>query len=72
MGRDRSLNEAYRPEEKVHRMKIERLNRAIASYLDEQKISPETAWQIDVVAVSISMDTRVAKIRLIENVILEK
>lgn len=58
----------WRPEENVHRHKIERLNRAIESWLSEKKFDGE--WQIDVAAVRIVPNEKFASIKWLLNVIL--
>lgn len=60
--------ETWRPEENVHRHKIERLNRAIESWLSEKKFEGE--WQIDVAAVRIVPNEKFATIKWLLNVIL--
>ncbi len=60
----------YLPEENVHSWKLKRLGRAIQTYLLENKVSDETEWQLDVMAVFLDFKTRKAKIRITENVIL--
>jgi putative endonuclease len=62
--------QAHEPEENVHLWKQKRLARAIRTYLLEKKISEETEWQIDIMAVFLDFKTRMAKIRITENVIL--
>ena len=58
----------WRPEENVHRHKIERLNRAIESWLSEKQFDGE--WQIDVAAVRIVPNEKFATIKWLLNVIL--
>lgn len=60
-----------RPEEQVHVWKKKRLSRAVQSYLMEKQISHETPWQCDLVAVFLDRDNRQAKIRVVENILLE-
>lgn len=60
----------YDPEENIHPRKRKRLSRAIQTYLLEKKVSDETEWQIDSLAVFLDFKTRRAKIRMIENIIL--
>lgn len=60
-----------RPEEQVHVWKKKRLSRAVESYLLEHKISHETPWQCDLVAVFLDRENKQAKIRLVENILLE-
>lgn len=58
----------FRPEENVHHHKLMRLNRAIQSYLSERHVSPETLYQIDVVAVWVNINTKQARVEFLENV----
>jgi len=60
----------FLPEENVHPWKQKRLARAIQTYLLEKKVSDETEYQIDIMAISLDFKTRKAKIRMTENVIL--
>ena len=61
--------DGYRPEENVHPKKLERLSRAIETYLADKKVSPETNWQIDVITVLLDIDSKKARIGVIGNVI---
>ncbi len=63
--------EAYRPEDHVHFHKKQRLKRVIQTYLLEKKIKPEKEWTIDVVVVYINTETRRARVRVLENILLE-
>lgn len=67
VSRETKLDE-FRPEENVHRYKLQRLNRAIQSYLSERHVSPETLYQIDVVAVWVDINTKQARVEFLENV----
>jgi putative endonuclease len=60
-----------RPEEQVHVWKKKRLSRAVESYILEHKISHETPWQCDLVAVFLDKEHKQAKIRVVENILLE-
>ena len=60
--------DGFRPEENVHKYKLERLNRVIQTYLSQNRVSPETPYQIDVVAVWIDVKTKYARVELLENV----
>jgi putative endonuclease len=60
----------YNPEENVHPWKMKRLYRAIQTYLLEKDVSDETEWRLDILAVFLDLDTRKAKFRFTENVIL--
>ena len=65
-----NLFQTYQPEENMHFWKRKRLTKAIQIYLSEKKVSYETEWQVDVVAVFLDFKARRAKIRVTENVIL--
>lgn len=58
------------PEENVHYWKKKRFKRTIQSYLMDKNILFETEWQIDIIAIFISLKTMKAKIRFTENVII--
>lgn len=60
----------YMPEENIHPWKRKRLARAIQTYLLEKKVSDETEWQTDSLAVFLDFKTRKAKFRFLENIIL--
>ncbi len=59
----------WRPEENVHRHKIQRLYRAIESWVMEKNYDGE--WEIDVIAVRIVPRERYATVRYIPNVIMD-
>lgn len=62
--------ETWQPEENVHLWKQKRLARAIQTYLLEKKVSDETEWQFDVLAVFLDFNAQKAKFRFTENIIL--
>ena len=57
----------WRPEENVHYAKIQRLNRAIESWIMEH--SYDGQWQIDVMAVRIVPREKYATVKYLPNVI---
>lgn len=57
----------WRPEENVHHKKIQRLNRAIESWVMEKNYSGE--WEIDVIAVRIVPREKYASVKYLPNVI---
>lgn len=68
----RQLNDAvshgtWRPEENVHSKKLQRLHRAVESWLIEHDYQGD--WQIDVVAVRLVVAEKYASIKILENVI---
>lgn len=62
--------ESYRPEENMHPKKIQRLHRAMQTYLLGHKSLINMDFQLDLVCVYLSFNTRTAKIELIENIVL--
>ncbi len=63
-------SDKYRPEENMHPRKVQRLHRAIQTYLLQRKISENVAWQLDLACVYMNLEQRKAKVEIIENVIL--
>ncbi len=59
----------YRPEDNMHLFKINRLKRAIQSYLIEKR-KQNFDWQFDLVCLFLDKDKKIAKIRFMENIIL--
>lgn len=60
----------YKPEDNMHPWKIQRLGRAIQTFLLEKYKEKEPEWQLDLYCVFLDMERRVAKIRVIQNIIL--
>src|SRR3989344_6851434 len=63
-------NPNFRPEDAVRAWKKERIKRAIRTYLLERKIPDETDIRIDIAAVFLDFGQKKARIRILENVIL--
>lgn len=59
----------YRPEENVHKDKQDRLKRAIQTWLLENKYEGE--WQIDIITVRMVPCEKLARIKMIDNVVFE-
>ncbi len=59
-----------RPEENMHAGKIRRLNRAIQTYLLENKVPESTPWQIDLACVRLDFSTHKARVEILENIVL--
>lgn len=57
----------WRPEENVHYAKIQRLNRAIESWIMEHEYDGE--WEIDVIAVRIVPREKYATVKYLQNVV---
>lgn len=58
-----------RPEDNLHPWKLKRLSRTIQTYLIHKRVG-NTPWQFDVLIVYLDMQTRNARVRVIDNVIL--
>lgn len=61
-------NAAHRPEEGMHRWKIERLKRTIASYLMERNVPGE--WKFDLALVYMSDIQKKARVEILPDLIL--
>lgn len=59
---------SYRPEENMHPQKVRRLMRVVEVYLVSHGISDE--WQFDLICVYLNQETKNAKIKHLENIIL--
>ena len=68
---------SYRPEENVHQWKIKRLCRTIESYLNETnphsgkrngQVQEGSDWQLDLVVVYINVESKKARVELLENI----
>jgi putative endonuclease len=67
----------YKPEDNMHPWKLKRLGRAIQTYLLDRNNNhilkqhgKNMDWQTDLACVFLDMDSRVGKVRFIENIIL--
>jgi putative endonuclease len=60
----------YRPEDNMHPWKLQRLRRAIQTYLLEKYKANEPEWQFDLTCVFLDQERRVAKVKFMENIIL--
>lgn len=63
----RKTSGEYRPEDNMHEKKIQRLHRTIQSYIAEHQELGE--WQLDLIAVELSIKDKKAYCRVIENVL---
>ncbi len=62
----------YAPEENLHNWKIKKLFRVIQTYLNEKDPNNNLEWQLDGAIVKLSLKNKQAKIKYIENIILEE
>ena len=60
----------YRPEDNIHPYKLKRLARTIQVYLLEKFSKKEPEWQFDAITVRLDRETRRAKVKFLENIIL--
>ena len=60
-------SEAYRPEELLHRMKLRKVARTAALYMESHRDNRE--YQIDAVTVVMNQETHMARCRLFEQVL---
>lgn len=66
---NRETKNSYKPEDAVHPWKIKRMSRVIQSYLLEKSLE-DAEWQFDIIAIFIDPDTKIAKIRFFEKLII--
>lgn len=65
-----TVPDGYQPEENINFFKARRLSNVIRVYLASGRVSCETEFQIDAIAVFLNQITRKAKIRVTEGIIL--
>ncbi len=63
--------EGFSPEDRVHREKWRRMARTIETYLLERNVPHETDFQVDVVSVYLSVDTKKTRFDYLEDVYME-
>jgi len=61
--------ETNRPEENMHKWKIERLRRVVETYLISKRAGC-TDWQFDLLIVYLDLNKRLARVRVVDNIIL--
>lgn len=66
----RETTDSYRPEDNMHPWKLQRLGRAVQSYLLEKDIPDEIEWQFDVATVYVDMERRVSRVFYIPDIVL--
>ena len=59
-----------RPEENMHPKKVERLRRALQTYLIDRRIPESREWQFHLVCVYMDDSARRAQVKLLENLVL--
>lgn len=66
-GVTRGTHDEYTPEDNMHQKKIQRLQRAIQSYILEKE--DEGEWQLDLIAVELFVKDKKAVCKLYDNVL---
>lgn len=60
----------YRAEDNMHPWKLERLARAIQTYLASRKIPEDVDWQLDLLVVYLCLKDKKARVKVVKNIIL--
>lgn len=61
----------YRPEDNMHPQKLKRLARIVETYLiQKKKMKGMSGWQFDLAAVFLDMDLRIARVKMLWDLIL--
>jgi putative endonuclease len=63
-------NGKYRPEENMHPRKLQRMSRAIQTYILSRKNTQGREWQVDLLIIYLDLNNKKAKIKVVENIIL--
>jgi putative endonuclease len=61
---------AHKPEDNVHGLKIRHIRRMVQTYIEEFNIGQDREFQFHVLCVYLNLSKRMAKVRMIENIIL--
>ncbi|NLE07000.1 MAG: YraN family protein [Parcubacteria group bacterium] len=61
---------SYQPEDNMHPWKLQRLRRAVQTYLMEKHQNGEPLWQFDLACVFLDVEAKVAKVKFMQNLIL--
>lgn len=65
-----TLDDSYRAEDNMHPWKAKRLSRAIQTYLLDRKINEEREWQVDLLVVSLDMENKKARVKIVKDIVL--
>jgi putative endonuclease len=63
-------SDSFRAEDNVHPWKQKRLSRVIQVYLSDNKLGEETDWKFDVITVLLDEKSKIARVKLLEDIIL--
>ncbi len=70
-GNDAQIShESYRAEDNLHPHKLERLKRAIQTYILDKKIGDNTEWQFDVATVLVDQQRKICKVTMFDDIVL--
>lgn len=64
-----SPEDCFRPEDNIHPWKQKRLSRAIQVYISENRLE-KIDWQFDAVTVLLDVKNRIARVKILEDIIL--
>ena len=64
------VTDQHRPEDNIHHKKLKRLANTLHVYLLEKFPNMQTEWVFDVITVRLSIETRQARVKFLENLIL--
>ena len=69
--RDMKHADNFLPEQSVNRLKIQKIQKMCQSYLLEKRYNRNQNWQIDVIGISVNINSGKAKIKHMENAVWE-
>ena len=70
--RDMKHAQHFLPEQSVNRSKARKIKRVCQVYLLEKHYSPNQEWQIDIIAISIAVDSKKARVHHLENAVWDR
>lgn len=59
-------HETWRPEEQVHKFKLHQIKKAVETWISENNYTGN--WQIDVIAIRMVPDIKLARVKMLENI----
>ncbi len=63
-------NDSYRAEDNMHQWKLQRLARAVQSYLLDKNVPDDMEWQFDLATVHINANKGLLKVMILEDIVL--
>jgi putative endonuclease len=70
--RDMKHVHSFLPEQSVNRSKTRKIKKVCQAYLLEKHYGPNQEWQIDIIAISIDIDSHKARVKHMENAVWDK